>query len=600
MSETLANLQRASAWLLLLFVIAVFGLAATAVHDFDIFWQLQSGRYMVETRAFLHHDVFSLAAAAPRHEHCWLHDLIVYGVWSLGGYAALSLFKGALIAATLAAVVAVARLRGASWAAILPLAPVLFLLTWSGWVERPQLWSFLCFSLFLLVIEWQRRAGGWRILWLAPIMLLWTNLHVGALLGVAVAAAYLAGQAAEYGLAAVVGRERNRQSALRAGGAALLVFAALFATPYAAWLWGTLVSQVGMVLPQPSGAAPQGAGGVASMHELTLLYNMDWRTTDAFADPAFSGVVVAALLLLVFGWRRLNLYDLLILFGVAKMGLSLHRHLPFFYLGCAALLPVYAETAVALLPRPGSTWLRRALAGGLVAIALFGMVYLGKGIWQVDGFFKTGLRAWHFPVEAAAFVRQERLPGNLYNTYDWGGYLMWELFPAYRVFWDGRQDSEEMFRLGLAVMRGDAGWEEILQRFEVNAIVTKTCTIDTGQHFPLLDQLREDPDWALVLASEASLVFVRRGAMEAGWLGRRELPKSRIDDTILSEAHLLTSVEPRRYMAWWEMANIYLQRRQYREAFPLLRKHLAYAPEGRHLPAAENYFRLLYPMMQQP
>ena len=57
-----------------------FGLTSSRVHDFDLFWQLQTGKFIWQSGSFIYQDLFSLAAAAPRWEHCWLHDLIVYGV----------------------------------------------------------------------------------------------------------------------------------------------------------------------------------------------------------------------------------------------------------------------------------------------------------------------------------------------------------------------------------------------------------------------------------------------------------------------------------------------------------------------------------------
>ena len=44
-----------------------------------------------------------------------------------------------------------------------------------------------------------------------------------------------------------------------------------------------------------------------------------------------------------------------------------------------------------------------------------------------------------FPVKACDFIRENRLPGPLFNTYYWGGFLIWYL-PEYPVAIDGRLD----------------------------------------------------------------------------------------------------------------------------------------------------------------
>jgi hypothetical protein len=118
--------------LLLLVLLTVLAGASSPVGQFDIFWQLASGRYMVQQRELIHQDTFTLAAEAPRTEHCWLHDIIVYAVHRLAGYCGLSLLKGVLVALTAAALLAAARAAGGALPAVLFLSfPLFFLSNWA-------------------------------------------------------------------------------------------------------------------------------------------------------------------------------------------------------------------------------------------------------------------------------------------------------------------------------------------------------------------------------------------------------------------------------------------------------------------------------------
>jgi cytochrome c-type biogenesis protein CcmH/NrfG len=74
-------------------------------------------------------------------------------------------------------------------------------------------------------------------------------------------------------------------------------------------------------------------------------------------------------------------------------------------------------------------------------------------------------------------------------------------------------------------------------------------------------------------------------------LKRYERPRERIDDTVLAEANLMVKYNPGRYMAWWEMAQIYAKRKQYKHALFALNQHLARSP-NRNL-AAEKLHRQL-------
>lgn len=593
----LARIERSVA---LLALTVLFGVAVSEVHDFDLFWQLQSGRYMLQTGSWIYRDLFTLAADVPRFEHCWLHDLIFYGVFRLGGYGAISVLKGVLLTATGGLLAWTARRRGAAWRTILLLGMPLMLMTRGVWAERPQLWTFFLFALFLLVFDdWSRR-GGRRIYWLLPAMLLWTNLHAGSLIAFPLWLAFAAGAAG----VALLRAPRTIWQRLVPLIIVLVGFlAASLATPYGGQLLRTLHVLPGIGSGGGSGGSnSDGGAAVAKVadHSRQMLtqFNLDWQVTTFANDPLFFFLVGFCLILLLLGWRRLALVDVCLLGGLTLMGLKLSRHVPFLFFAAIAVLPGYLEAAVTPLAQRFSERMRRVVAGAVLAAALLLSLWLVQPVVATSGFFNPGLRTWHFPVAAAEFVRAEKLPANLYNTYDWGGYLSWQLYPDYLVFWDQRQDSAEMFRYGWEAMSGKENWRAIFERFEVKTVVTKTCTVDTGEHYPLLDRLRESRDWALVFADVSALVFVERNAVPEAWLSAHELPPSRIDDTILSEATLLAESEPRRYMAWWEIARIRMARREYPAAFAALQEHVNYAPEGRRVPAAENYYRILYPLMQ--
>ncbi|MEJ2491649.1 MAG: hypothetical protein P8Y84_08550 [Desulfuromonadales bacterium] len=103
------------------------------------------------------------------------------------------------------------------------------------------------------------------------------------------------------------------------------------------------------------------------------------------------------------------------------MGLSLVRHIPFFYFGCLAILPRYldhvGEFCGRFIKPPWMLVARVVLLVGVVGF--FWLLY--QPLYRIYGPFTTGLREWHYPIEATEFVREQKLPANIYNTYDWGG-----------------------------------------------------------------------------------------------------------------------------------------------------------------------------------
>ena len=146
------KIRKLEPWLVVLGLAALLAVGVSVIHSFDVFWQLQSGRYMVETGAVIDKDTFTLISDAPRAEHCWLHDIILYGIFLVAGYAGISVWKGCMIVGTVVLLILAARVRSSSWLSILYVLP-LVTLTSGGWLERPQLWTFLFFALFVLLLE---------------------------------------------------------------------------------------------------------------------------------------------------------------------------------------------------------------------------------------------------------------------------------------------------------------------------------------------------------------------------------------------------------------------------------------------------------------
>jgi hypothetical protein len=113
------------------------------------------------------------------------------------------------------------------------------------------------------------------------------------------------------------------------------------------------------------------------------------------------------------------------------------------------------------------------------------------------------------PLEAAEFLEQAQLPGRMFNTYNWGGYLIWRLYPDDPVFVDGRTD---LYALNSRVLEDYAlvhwvrpGWEEVLDRYGIGYVVTER----TG----LLDvMLAGSGGWQPVHQDDLAIVYTRSEA----------------------------------------------------------------------------------------
>ena len=115
-----------------------------------------------------------------------------------------------------------------------------------------------------------------------------------------------------------------------------------------------------------------------------------------------------------------------------------------------------------------------------------------------------------FPVGAVEYLRQHPLPGPMYNTYGFGGYLIWSL-PEHKVFVDGRADVYERggaFADYLQVANLHPAAFAVLRSYGI-----QSCFLKRGEE--LATALSASPEWRQVYSDDLSVLFVRKEATEA-------------------------------------------------------------------------------------
>ncbi|RLC89914.1 MAG: hypothetical protein DRI77_15255, partial [Chloroflexi bacterium] len=87
------------------------------------------------------------------------------------------------------------------------------------------------------------------------------------------------------------------------------------------------------------------------------------------------------------------------------------------------------------------------------------------------------------------------------------GYLIWHLWPDYRVFVDGRTDlyGDEFLRQYLSVRSGRPGFEETLAAYDVNLVLTYPDDA-------LSAQLACAGGWEEAYRDEVAVIWVREEA----------------------------------------------------------------------------------------
>jgi hypothetical protein len=481
---------------------ALLGLFSTELADPDAWWHLRTGQYILEHHKLPTPDPFSwtTAAAAPGYAgeegtrrfnltHEWLAQALLYGVWAVGGFGALVLWKALLLVATCGLGGWVAARRTGSWmwgvAAAAGTASLAVVFT----ADRPALITFALVPAFLAIYESRRRY------WLLPLLaVVWANCHGGFFLGWVVAFAYSA------------------EALLRRAPDARRIC-----------LWSAAAALV-------SGLNPNGFGVVWTLvlYRQSFLTStlIEWSKPYLWGPPyAFDLLLYAAAATLALAWRRVRIADWILFALFSAAALTAFRNM--------ILIGVLAPILIATyLP-----W-RRALPAlaqyGVLAAAL---ATLAWGVGQ-GRFFQLRAAEWRYPAGAVDFLRARGVSGPVFNTYEYGGYLLWRRVPT---FIDGRALSETVYqdyRKILGAEPRDPARAEMLAKYGVGAILINSYEYTSGVLYPLVMALLDGrlPEWTLAYEDAQAMVFLK------GQPGEQQ--KIRIVDHLLAECSLHVERDP--------------------------------------------------------
>jgi hypothetical protein len=476
----------------------------------DLWGHLAYGRRIVELRAIpATEPLMPLCHGVPFVDFSWLSELIGYAAERAAGPEALQFLYAASVTACVGLLAwCTWRKTGRLWAAAL--AATIYI--WVDWqqlaIMRPQLAGCVCF-LVLWAFRRKLLVSRWQFVAVPVLFAAWANLHGSFLIGLALLAALLCGRAVDLvrrtgSLRAVLDDRELRLTAV----ALVLALAAVLVNPYgwriypAAWQLSTNANLADLIEWQP----------------LALWMGQAW---------AALAVAVALLGLWVLTPRRISTTELLLVLGLGAATLATSRMI----LWWGPIAAYYTSVHAAALAR---RWRRAELAGPLsanpslgrpiaarlssrtippgviVAVVLIAFALtplVDASLLHVTHPNSRSLLSAETPIEATEYLQAYPPHGQVFNSMEWGDYLLWagppglEVYAASHVHLLPRTVWQDYIR----VVTLDDGWQKILDRYQVN-----TAIIDGDQHSALAEALRADPDWHVVYEDTVAAILSRR------------------------------------------------------------------------------------------
>lgn len=477
--------------------LSIFSMASRVSIDTDTWWHLRTGQSILETRQVPRVDSYSHTQYGEPWIYpsaAWLSEAGLFWLFDRFGAGALNLGVATFVTATFAVVYF--SLSGGPFlrAFILILAAAASSVFWAA---RPFMVSFLFAAIYLFVLEGFRWRQKQRLYLLPLIMLFWVNSHPGFAIGFLLFFVYMVDRLATQLNENFRNGERANLVGILSGGPGYLLRAGLF----------TLIT----ASINPAGPA-------------ILRYPFDTLSIGILRDfiqewqsPNFHNVdMLPFLLLLVISMavlgaskRKIALSDLLLLTGFAAMSLLAARNVAMFALVAPIVLtrhlsPLFSEWAqkfnirlrTSSVPNRGQSLLNGALFLLMVGASLFRVALI------LPAQENEKIYAGEVPVAAVEYLKEERPAGNILNSYNWGGYLVWAL-PEYPVFVDGRTDlyDDEVLMEWLEIVNAENGWQDKLAQRNVSLILLEP-------DWPLVSQL-DEAGWQLHYQNEQAVIYQR-------------------------------------------------------------------------------------------
>ena len=454
--------------------------------DPDLWWHIKVGETILATHHWPTADTYSFTVAGqPWFAYEWLGDVLLAVVNRIGGVLALDLLLIVLGSTVALALYAFATLRSGNSKAGFVSSAALLLLASVSFSLRPQMLGYLFLILTLIGLERFRQGQSGGLWFLPALMLLWVNTHGSWIIGLGAIFVYWTSGFVEFEIGSLKAKRWTEGERRRIGLAFLLCLLVLPITPY-----GTRIA-----------ASPFEFAFSLPLNVATI---QEWQSMPfhTLTGKLFLALILGVILLQVmarFTWRVEEIA--LFMFGTMMACL----HVRFLLIFVPFFAPMFGFILAHWIPKYDPCKDKFALNAALVVLVWVGIIHYFPSRAELQKSI-----AEHFPVSAIDYLQRHHVPGPMYNTYGFGGFLVWSRGPEYKVFIDGRGDVYERGGLladYLHISRLRPGALVVLGSYGV-----RSCLLQRDE--PLATALSESSAWQRIYVDNVSALFVRRAGRD--------------------------------------------------------------------------------------
>ncbi|MEW6001037.1 MAG: hypothetical protein AB1638_00070 [Nitrospirota bacterium] len=557
-----------------LFIIAVFVNFLGPIVDVDFPFHLKTGEYIYQNKEIPEDDPFSFhdeGISTDREKFTltqyWLSQVIFYKLYSIAGPSGIILLRAAVFSSYVFLLWFALRRKGLYSSMLIVILVTIIFLPYK--LDRPQYFSFLFTLILILLFEkFRENPNSARPLYfIPPLILLWSNMHAGFVFGLALILIYTMSEAFKFFVKKIkpdfnIGQPLTKKSVLilLLTGLAAVIFSyinpdfngqlltTLESHTSAKWLYYSVREYMSPVA------------------ETRFPYGM--KTANISFWVLF-GLISILTSLNMIRTKSINFTTLaLIIFSSVAAFTSL-RYVPFFMAVAVPLSRNYN-----FFKNPDFLKFLARTRAAFIVFSVFLILTIGFGLKDYRDIFKIGKHRF-YPERAANFLLDNHIDATMFNSSNRGSYLIWRLYPHYKVFQDTRyisldatlegeaikyalNDPTEPADLALgsalsALVPEGLGkidvsatdpykskndkpfWKSLLKRYNIDLIVQEATADYTGAIFPLILRLLKDDEWVLIYLDGVMQIFIKNDVKYSEIIKKYKKPKELIYDEIILE-----------------------------------------------------------------
>lgn len=467
----------------------------------DVWGHLSYARWLWQHGTFpATEPLMALAVGVPFMDTAWLSQLIGFGMYSGFGVVGLQfLYAAAVTTAVGILAFAVFHRTNSVTAALLGVGAFLWVDYQQFLIVRPQLVGVICFVSVLVLatsVQWDRR--HWLLI--PAVFALWANCHGSFPVGLLLLGTLWFGRVVDVyrrtGRIRMVLADRPMRRLLLV---TELAAAAVLLNPYGIGLYGEVLN----------------VAGNPNLRDL-----VEWDALTLRMSQGQAAAVVAFVLVCLYRTtpRRIGTAEVLLLTGLGVSALWSSRLIVWWAPVAAYYLAIHAA----------ASWKRRygheyeeSPRGGLWTVVSLGLAWISFaytpfGVVLLHGQpAEAEARQERFeksvsmdtPLGPTDYLRRNPPQGQVFNTYEWGDYLLWAGPKEIQVFVASHAHliPEEVWQDYMQIAHAAGNWSDRLDRYGVNTVV-----VDKRYRSALIRGLEELPEtWTKAYEDRNGVVFNR-------------------------------------------------------------------------------------------